>query len=493
MALPNGGTATIIDDYGHHPVEMAATIAARAAPFDKRLVLAFQPHRYTRTRDCFEDFVKVLSTVDALLLGEVMPPAKRRSWPPTDPLLARALRVGARSSRSSSRHRGDAAGDPGRGAGWRRGDHDGCRHRCGAGANWSVARFESMNADVVTDEESIWQGRGAAGGRPLSGDFLMSGGAVLALQAAGVNASIRRAICTSSREQGYDRAFIALMAAVARTVPSAAPPSWMGIPYTGSGVMARPSAWTSGRTKLVWLPSGLPTPRFAILDANTDRGRRRRRSGPADFVKPCVRLQHGRHQGVTEAGQLKAAWELAAKFDSLRWPKSSSPARSSPPLPGRPRCCWCASSRAGGNYDYQNKYFTDDTQYFCPSGLPEAEKISRLPSCAAPRCWAAAAGAAPTLILRDDGSFTPARDQHRAGHDQPLAGAHVGTGGRIVVPRPVPRDPPEPALADERTTSNVPPEAWRQADGRKACSARLRARSGKAVATGCGTVPSSST
>jgi D-alanine-D-alanine ligase len=50
----------------------------------------------------------------------------------------------------------------------------------------------------------------------------------------------------------------------------------------------------------------------------------------------------------------------------------------------------------GGNYDYQNKYFTDDTQYFCPSGLPEAQERSRPPSCAAPRCWAAAAGAAPT-------------------------------------------------------------------------------------------------
>jgi UDP-N-acetylmuramate--alanine ligase len=67
-----GGTFTLIDDYGHHPVEMQAVIAAARAAFpNRRLVMAFQPHRYTRTRDCFEDFVRVLSSTDALLLTEV--------------------------------------------------------------------------------------------------------------------------------------------------------------------------------------------------------------------------------------------------------------------------------------------------------------------------------------------------------------------------------------------------------------------------------------
>jgi UDP-N-acetylmuramate--alanine ligase len=70
--LPNGGSFSLIDDYGHHPVEMAATVAAvRGAYPDRRVVLAFQPHRYSRTRDLFEDFVKVLSIVDGLLLTEV--------------------------------------------------------------------------------------------------------------------------------------------------------------------------------------------------------------------------------------------------------------------------------------------------------------------------------------------------------------------------------------------------------------------------------------
>jgi UDP-N-acetylmuramate--alanine ligase len=72
IALTGGGAFTLIDDYGHHPAEMAATLAAVRGAFpDRRVVLAFQPHRYTRTRDLFEDFVRVLSTADALLLTDV--------------------------------------------------------------------------------------------------------------------------------------------------------------------------------------------------------------------------------------------------------------------------------------------------------------------------------------------------------------------------------------------------------------------------------------
>ena len=94
VALPDGGTFTLVDDYGHHPVEMAATLAAARGAFPgRRLLLAFQPHRYTRTRDCFEDFVKVLSTVDALLLAEIYAAGEAPIVAADGRSLARALRV----------------------------------------------------------------------------------------------------------------------------------------------------------------------------------------------------------------------------------------------------------------------------------------------------------------------------------------------------------------------------------------------------------------
>ena len=97
IALPAGGSFTLVDDYGHHPVEMAATLgAARGAFPGRRLVLAFQPHRYTRTRDCFEDFVKVLNGVDALVLAEVYAAGEAPIVAADGRALARALRVGGK-------------------------------------------------------------------------------------------------------------------------------------------------------------------------------------------------------------------------------------------------------------------------------------------------------------------------------------------------------------------------------------------------------------
>jgi UDP-N-acetylmuramate--alanine ligase len=94
VALEGGGAFTLIDDYGHHPAEMAATLeAARGAFPGRRLMLAFQPHRFTRTRDLFEDFVKVLSTVDALVLAEVYPAGEPPIVAADGRSLARAVRV----------------------------------------------------------------------------------------------------------------------------------------------------------------------------------------------------------------------------------------------------------------------------------------------------------------------------------------------------------------------------------------------------------------
>jgi len=94
FAAKDGGLFTLVDDYGHHPVEMAATLAAARGAFPgRRLVLAFQPHRYTRTRDCFEDFVKVIGQADEVLLAEVYAAGESPIVAADTRALTRALRV----------------------------------------------------------------------------------------------------------------------------------------------------------------------------------------------------------------------------------------------------------------------------------------------------------------------------------------------------------------------------------------------------------------
>jgi UDP-N-acetylmuramate--alanine ligase len=94
LVARGGGVFTLVDDYGHHPVEMAATLAAARGAFPaRRLVLAFQPHRFTRTRDCFEDFVKVIAQADAVLLSEVYSAGEAPIVAADGRSLARALRV----------------------------------------------------------------------------------------------------------------------------------------------------------------------------------------------------------------------------------------------------------------------------------------------------------------------------------------------------------------------------------------------------------------
>jgi UDP-N-acetylmuramate--alanine ligase len=97
VAIQDGGSFTLVDDYGHHPVETQVTLAAaRAAYPGRRLVLAFQPHRYTRTRDLFEDFVKVLGAPDVLLLAEVYAAGESPIVAADGRALARALRAGGK-------------------------------------------------------------------------------------------------------------------------------------------------------------------------------------------------------------------------------------------------------------------------------------------------------------------------------------------------------------------------------------------------------------
>jgi len=114
VALEGGGAFALVDDYGHHPAEMAATLeAARGAFPGRRLVLAFQPHRYTRTRDLFEDFVRVLSTVDALVLAEVYPAGEAPIVAADGRSLARAVRrIASAIPDTSATNTGSAAPAP---------------------------------------------------------------------------------------------------------------------------------------------------------------------------------------------------------------------------------------------------------------------------------------------------------------------------------------------------------------------------------------------
>lgn len=204
---------------------------------------------------------------------------------------------------------------------------------------------------------------------------LMSGQAVLAaLQGVGVDA---HAFDPAERdlhilkEEGFDRAFIALHGRGGEDGTVQGALELMGIPYTGSGVMASALSMDKWRTKMVWLASGLPTPRYAILEADSDWDAVVADLGLPIFVKP---VHEGSSMGatkVTEAGQLRAAWELAARYDSLVIAEEfvvgeelTAPFLEDRALP------LVRIVAPDGNYDYQHKYFTDDTRYDCPCGLP---------------------------------------------------------------------------------------------------------------------------
>ena len=210
---------------------------------------------------------------------------------------------------------------------------------------------------------------------------LMSGKAVLAaLQAAGVDA---HAFDPAERdlhilkEEGFERVFIALHGRGGEDGTVQGALELMGIPYTGSGVMASALSMDKWRTKMVWLASGLPTPRYAILEAGTDWDAVVAELGLPIFVKPAHEGSSMGATKVTEAAQLEGAWELAARYDSLviaeefiRGDELTAPFLENRPLP------LVRIVAPDGNYDYQNKYFTDDTRYDCPCGLPAEQEAA---------------------------------------------------------------------------------------------------------------------
>ena len=275
-----GGSFTLIDDYGHHPVEMAATLAAARGAFPgRRIVLAFQPHRYTRTRDCFEDFVKVMGSADAVLLAEVYAAGEAPIVAADGRSLARALRVagkvdpvfvdeiGAMAGRRSSSRR--SAGDVviAMGAGLD-------RRRAGAGGR--AAGEGGMS--TCHRRAALGQGRGADGRHVGRARDLAPVGHRRARRAASRRASTRIAFDPAERElgelkrEGFARCFIALHGRHGEDGSVQGALELLGIPYTGSGVMASAIAIDKVMTKRVWLAEGLPTPRFVAPRRATSSG-----------------------------------------------------------------------------------------------------------------------------------------------------------------------------------------------------------------------------
>ena len=220
------------------------------------------------------------------------------------------------------------------------------------------------------------------GGRSAEREVsLMSGNGVLqALKSKGIDA---HAFDPAERSLGeleaekFDRVFIALHGRYGEDGSLQGALELLGIPYTGSGVMASSVGMDKITTKIVWLAAGVPTPTYAVIDENTDLDKVVADLGLPLIVKPPLEGSTIGITKVTRAEDLKAAVDLAHKYDKLVLAEQFIEGREfSVPLLGTG-----AQARAlpiveivapEGNYDYQNKYFTDDTQYHCPAPLDAA-------------------------------------------------------------------------------------------------------------------------
>lgn len=228
------------------------------------------------------------------------------------------------------------------------------------------------------------------GGRSAEREIsLMSGSGVLkALQSLGIDAHpfdpAQRSLAELAAQQ-FDRVFIALHGRYGEDGTLQGALEQLGIPYTGPGVLASAIAMDKAMTKRAWLHEGLSTPDFAMLHAGSDWDAVVARLGLPLIVKPA-------HEGstlgltkVTDAAQLPAAYALAAKYDkAVMAEEFISGMELTCPVLGQgddARALPVVRIVApDANYDYQNKYFSDETQYLCPSGLPleQEQEIQQL-------------------------------------------------------------------------------------------------------------------
>jgi D-alanine-D-alanine ligase len=249
---------------------------------------------------------------------------------------------------------------------------------------------------------------------------LMSGNGVLAaLREKGVDAHpfdpAQRDLFDLKRE-GFTRVFIALHGRFGEDGTVQGALETLGIPYTGSGVMGSALATDKWRTKLIWLASGIPTPKYRVVDARTDWMRVVAELGLPLIVKPA---REGSTIGITKVAkidhdEMALAYADAAKHDSLVLVEEF--------VTGAELTASIVNGRAlplirieapQGNYDYHAKYFSDETKYHCPAGLPDAqEKAIR------------------AMAMR---AYLPG-SQHLAWHDRTQSGADGGKAGGDVLP-----------------------------------------------------------
>ena len=206
----------------------------------------------------------------------------------------------------------------------------------------------------------------------------------------------------------FDRVFIALHGRFGEDGTVQGALETMGIPYTGSGVMASALAMDKWRTKLIWLASGIPTPRYRMIDARTDPMQLVAELGLPLIVKPS---REGSTIGVTkvttvDGNEVRLAVAEAAKHDDLVLAEEFVEGQEltvsifedcALPL--------IRIEAPGGNYDYHNKYFSNDTRYYCPSGLePQLEGLIQASSLAAYRILGCRGWGRVDLILKADGT-----------------------------------------------------------------------------------------
>jgi D-alanine-D-alanine ligase len=243
---------------------------------------------------------------------------------------------------------------------------------------------------------------------------LLSGNAVLkALRERGVDAQpfdpAERNLLELA-QQGFARVFIALHGRFGEDGTVQGALETLGIPYTGSGVMASALAMDKWRTKLVWLASGIPTPRYRVVDAKSDWPQVVAELGLPLIVKPA---REGSTIGITKVSivdhdEMWLAYEVAARHDKLVLVEEF--------VHGTELTASIVNGRAlplirieapQGNYDYHNKYFSDETKYFCPSGLPAAKEDEiRAQALAAFDVVGCSGWGRLDLILRADGTFS---------------------------------------------------------------------------------------